>query len=304
MSEDRFADVHPILRENLLNIPKIFRNHIDRNIFASAEVWKHYVPSISFDRSDLRNWKNSDRSGEIARYRLNCIGSALFDLRSQPIFDQMVSRISERTLDAVHHELSAAILFANEGFMVLPNPNSGKKGDDFDFGVGIDSICFPVEVSEVRTKKYSDAAIANKLKKKARQLPRTNLGIVILFLPMHWKIHETELAEQIDKTIDRFLKKSSRVVMVYTNSEREYSLINNILSISAMTKLHVLSDLPIETVLYLQPFFKRLSADKRISQAFENENVIDINRMKNLSSYMELLHGPVTNFTPLTGIDC
>jgi hypothetical protein len=63
---------------------------------------------------------------------------------------------------------------------------SGRKGDDFDLLVDVDSITVPVEVkSKDDATAFSPSSLASSLRDARRQIPSGGPGAVIVRLPYH-----------------------------------------------------------------------------------------------------------------------
>lgn len=131
-----------------------------------------------------RNSRGGIWYGHVGRVVL--IGETLFLMRLSPGFSEFCRRMRGRDLRSTYFEMYAARMFFEGGYEVEATPETGVKGQDFDFKAISDRETVNVEVTALTATNFSRQTVENALQQKRKQLPDTNPSVVFCVLPESW----------------------------------------------------------------------------------------------------------------------
>src|ERR1700730_7749301 len=118
--------------------------------------------------------------------RLMMVGETLFLLRSHPAFSEFCRRFHGRNFRSTFYELLSARMFLRGKFEIHARPESGIKGDDFDFKAVGPSDLINVEVTTLTAPSFSMKTVKNALDAKRKQLPNDAPAIIFCVYPESW----------------------------------------------------------------------------------------------------------------------
>jgi Holliday junction resolvase-like predicted endonuclease len=151
--------------------------------------------------------------------RIIQIGETLFLLRSCTGFPEICRRLN-RSLRKAHFEMLAAKWFFQAGFDVLARPETGIKGEDFDFAARCSGEIVNVEVTALDAEAFSSKTVISRLKKKQKQLPKTAPAVVVCVLPEEWDGKGNDLNAATAAIAEEFLRNTRRVNVLVFAVER------------------------------------------------------------------------------------
>jgi len=145
--------------------------------------------------------------------RIILIGETLFMMRSSSGFVEFCRRLSARDFRSTYFEMYAARMFLEGGYDVRAKPETGVKGQDFDFQALGDGEIINIEVTALTAKLFSAQTVENALNQKRKQLPSTESAIIFCVLPEEWA-KTPNLGGLLNEPIARFFKSTRRVSAV------------------------------------------------------------------------------------------
>jgi hypothetical protein len=153
--------------------------------------------------------------------RVILIGETLFLMRSAPGFPEFCRRMSGRDLRSTYFEFYAARMFVEGGYQVLARPESGTRGQDFDFQAKREGETINIEVTALTQEKFSRQTVENALNQKRKQLPDTEAAIVFCVLPESWW-GETSLGPPLTQIVEKFFTTTKRIGAVIFVIEKHF----------------------------------------------------------------------------------
>jgi hypothetical protein len=133
----------------------------------------------------------------------------IFSLRGEPGFPEICRRLSTRpTLRSAFYEASAAEIYQRRGFLIHARPETGTRGQDFDFSVVADGESANVEATAVAVRRFSARTIRHALNRKRSQLPTDKPAMIVCFIP---GLNEVDLPTELSKIGWEFLRGTRRI---------------------------------------------------------------------------------------------
>ncbi len=193
--------------------------------FAAATVALFYLQKnmTAPETSDFLNFRRTSRGGIWYGHsgRVILIGETLFLMRSMPGFPEFCRRMAGRDLRSTYFESYAARMFVEAGYKVLARPETGVRGQDFDFQAVRGSEKINVEVTALTQAQFAPETVKNALQQKRKQLPDTDPAIVFCILPEGWSGSES-LGPPLTKIIERFFERTRRISAVVFVIEKHF----------------------------------------------------------------------------------
>jgi hypothetical protein len=118
--------------------------------------------------------------------RVLMVGETLFLLRSQPGFPEFCRRFQKSDFRSTFFELVAARAFLRGNFELHAKPETGVKGEDFDFKAVGAADSLNVEVTALTAPAFSVRTLENALNAKRGQLPNDAPAILFCVYPESW----------------------------------------------------------------------------------------------------------------------
>jgi hypothetical protein len=185
--------------------------------FAAAYLALFYLKQdfTNPETSDFLDIQRTTRGGIWYGHvgRVILIGETIFLMRSSPGFPEFCRRMRGRDLRSTYFEMYAARMFVEGGYEVEAKPESGVRGDDFDFRATASGETVNVEVTALTAKRYSAQTIENALLQKRKQLPSTSASVIFCVLPESWATTEN-LGQLLGHLTKRFFNGTRRVSAV------------------------------------------------------------------------------------------
>lgn len=194
-------------------LPPEFRNPDLRYFAASGFLIKHYINEEIIKKRDhpFMRHKSGKPQWEYPA-RMTQLASFLFDLRSDPGFEEICRRLRSLDLVSAHYELTGALLLKAHDFVIDAKPETGVRGEDFDFTAIKGECVVNGEVTALRPAKFTHKNVLNALGHKRKQLPSTAPSIIICFYPFEaWADQVDDIHEELSCIADEFLRSSRRV---------------------------------------------------------------------------------------------
>jgi hypothetical protein len=117
-------------------------------------------------------------------------------------------------------------MFIEAGYQVLARPESGVRGQDFDFQAVREGEKINVEVTALTRANFATETIENALQQKRKQLPDTDPSIVFCILPESWWGSES-LGPPLTKIVEQFFKKTRRIAAVVFVIEKRFDFVKD-----------------------------------------------------------------------------
>ncbi|MGC9954126.1 MAG: hypothetical protein ABSD21_07595 [Rhizomicrobium sp.] len=117
------------------------------------------------------------------------------------------------------YELMAARHFHEGGFSLHVSPETGIKGQDFDFSAtkGVEKV--NVEVTHIGTDDYSAATLRNALGKKRGQVPDNAPAVIWCAFPKEWRLQDPKIETNLVQSAQEFYRITQRINVVVFMSE-------------------------------------------------------------------------------------
>lgn len=142
------------------------------------------------------------------------IGETLFMLRSEPGFPEICRRLRSHDFRSAYFELYATRMFTEAGFAIFARPETGVKGQDFDFRAANNDEAINVEVTALTPEEYSPTTITNALHKKRKQVPDTEPAVIFCALPESWNPKINEMDHAMSEIVRRFFEQTKRIAAI------------------------------------------------------------------------------------------
>ncbi|HWK96040.1 MAG TPA: hypothetical protein VNR39_11505 [Pseudolabrys sp.] len=142
--------------------------------------------------------------------RIVLIGETLFMMRSSPGFAELCRRLGGRDFRSTYFEMYAARIFLEAGYQIRARPESGIKGQDFDFQASRDDETVNVEVTALTAKRFSAQTVENALNQKRKQLPDTEPALIFCVFPEDWAL-TPNLGGLLNEPVARFFQSTRKV---------------------------------------------------------------------------------------------
>lgn len=188
-------DIPDDLRTDLLKMISIFGTNKHLLMFGAAtEILTHHLGTDFFNKNFSAKKPDaflgeflalSDPSSDY-QYRFMTWASYVFSLREADGFDTLIERFKTRQLRQTYFEARAMHLLQKEGFNIRMQPETGVKGQDFDFVASKHDRHFNVEVTALTAPEFQDATVRNALKQKQKQVPKDAPGLLFCTVPFGW----------------------------------------------------------------------------------------------------------------------
>jgi hypothetical protein len=147
-------------------------------------------------------------------YRIDCrmvlLGEILFNLRNVVGFSEICRRF-KRDIRVGTFEAMAAGQFHRAGYEIFAQPETGKKGDDFDFQAAKGDEVVNVEVTALTAPEYSEKTILDALNKKRKQLPKGKPAVIFCIIPDAWYYPVELIRPRFDSIRRRFFGATERI---------------------------------------------------------------------------------------------
>ncbi len=118
--------------------------------------------------------------------RVVSVAETLFLMRNSPGFEEQRKRMAERSIRPAFFEMLSAKQFLKNNFQISARPESGKRGDDFDFIASRAGESINVEVTALTAEEFSEKTIVNRLNDKRDQVPKTSPAVLFCVIPERW----------------------------------------------------------------------------------------------------------------------
>jgi hypothetical protein len=140
------------------------------------------------------------------------VAETVFLMRNSPGFQEQRKRIAERPIRPAFFEMLAAKQFLKHNFEISARPESGKRGDDFDFIATRAGEIVNVEVTALTAKEFSEKTIVNALNDKRDQVPKTAPAVFFCAIPERWtSAANIDWDERLGRIAANFLRGTKRV---------------------------------------------------------------------------------------------
>src|SRR5260370_28685974 len=160
--------------------------------------------------------------------RILLIGETLFLLRSQPGFSEVCRRFSGRYFRSTFFELAAARMFVRVKFEIHAKPETGVRGDDFDFRAVRLGDSIKVEVTALTAPTFSVKTVKNALNAKRKQLPNDSPAILFCIYPESWFAVGPDLLRfGLMHTAFQFFSESKRINTIAFMGEQHWDASGN-----------------------------------------------------------------------------
>jgi hypothetical protein len=144
-------------------------------------------------------------------HRVLLIAETLFQMRNSQGFAEQLDRMRTRDLRSSFFEMMSAKQFLDNGFEVAARPETGRRGDDFDFVAIGHGQTINVEVTALTAPSFSEKTIANMLHGKRDQVPKTAPAVLFCILPSSWTATEgINFNEVLGRLSGQFLRGTKR----------------------------------------------------------------------------------------------
>ena len=201
-------------------------------LFAAHKVIEHFIQRNFFaelPRADtvFLDGRSVNVRGDIFYgfpARILLIGESLFLLRQCRGFNEICRRLKSQTLRAAYFEMIAAKQFFRAGFDIQAKPESGIRGEDFDFTALRRAVKINVEVTALDDRKFSAVTVLNALNQKRKQLPRTHPTVIFCVLPERWRSEGINLNIWAATTAKTFLRQTRRVNAIVFAMEHHFDI--------------------------------------------------------------------------------
>lgn len=185
--------------------------------FAAAFLGVFYLKKnfMKPETSDYLDIERTSRGGIWYGHvgRVVLIGETPFLMRSSPGFSEFCRRMRGRDLRSTYFEMYAARMFLEGGYEIRAKPETGVRGEDFDFQAVADGETINVEVTALTAKNFSPQTVENALYQKRKQLPDADPSIIFCVLPESWVTTEN-LGPILGELTKRFFEGTGRVSAV------------------------------------------------------------------------------------------
>jgi hypothetical protein len=223
-----FKNVPERLTKAVRKMPKEFRAENIRYLAAAGFVAHEYLGKNLLGPEGPRYLAyrtladGSTWFGHAAR--LTMVGETLFLLRNCSGFDELCRRLQGRDFQSAFFELFAARLFFRSGFDIRARPETGTRGEDFDFSAVQGDMTINVEVTGLKPAGFSARTLDNALEQKRKQLPTDAPGVICCVHPESWFTPERDLSVDLARSAAKLFRASERVNAVVFFSERHLNL--------------------------------------------------------------------------------
>jgi hypothetical protein len=169
-------------------------------------------------KSDPKLWQSHAN-------RILLIGETLFLMRNSPGFQEQRKRMAERPIRPAFFEMLSAKQFLNNGFEIFARPETGKRGDDFDFIAGRAGETVNVEVTALTAEEFSEKTIVNRLNDKRDQVPKTAPAVLFCVIPERWTtVGQVEWDEVLGRITRNFFRGTKRINVVIFWAEQHMAI--------------------------------------------------------------------------------
>jgi hypothetical protein len=217
--KEMFKGIPEKLTEGVRELPLVIRQ-ADRDIVyygAAGCVIAHYLGMILSD-AHTRSISEHPLAGDLVSYRHSnrviLIGESLFRMRFVSGFEEICRRLKTRNLRSVFFEMIAAKKFVRAGYDIAANPETGVKGDDFDFVAVKGEEKINVEVTALTAPAFSVRTVSNALKTKRKQVPNTAPAVIFCVVPETWAKDGIDLDAWLSRTASAFLATTQRINLI------------------------------------------------------------------------------------------
>jgi hypothetical protein len=200
---------------------------------AASAVIREYLESSVLD-SDIPDFWGArtinDEGGLWYGYtlRVTLVGESLFLLRNTKGFKEICSRLKARNnLRSAYYEMLAAKTLFRNGFDIEMRPETGEKGQDFDFTAFDGHRVINVEVTALAEKEFYKKTAINALFHKRSQLPDDKPAAIFCILPARWETEIDDISAWMAHVANHFFLKTLRVNAVVFMIERHIDLDEN-----------------------------------------------------------------------------
>ncbi len=155
--------------------------------------------------------------------RVLAVGDTLFALKDSVGFDVFCQRLRQQQARPTFFEAFAARMFTDLDFSVTFKPETGVKGQDFDFLATRGEVNVNVEATTVSGPEYSSTTVRNAIEQKRKQLSPDAPGVVFVVVPEAWFVGRNEEMMNLLRTDagESFLKSKRINAIIYLNEQHE-----------------------------------------------------------------------------------
>ena len=155
--------------------------------------------------------------------RVLAVGDTLFALKDSEGFDVFCQRLRQQKARPTFFEAFAARMFADLDFRVTFRPETGIKGQDFDFLATRGDVKINVEATTVSGPEYSSVTVRNAIEQKRKQVPPDAPGVVFVVVPEAWFVgRNNEVMNLLRTDVGECFLKTQRInAVIFLNEQHE-----------------------------------------------------------------------------------
>jgi hypothetical protein len=129
--------------------------------------------------------------------RVLAVADTLYALRGSVGFDVFCKRLRCQPVRASFFEAFAARMFTDLGYAITIRPETGVKGQDFDFVASKNGTTINCEVTTLTGAAHSATTVGNALEQKRKQLPTDAPAIIFVIVPEAWFVGRNDEVVQL-----------------------------------------------------------------------------------------------------------
>lgn len=118
--------------------------------------------------------------------RVLAVADTLYALKDSVGFDVFCKRLRCQPVRASFFEAFAARMFTDLGYAITIRPETGVKGQDFDFVASKGDTHINGEVTTLTGAEHSATTVGNALEQKRKQLPTDAPAVIFVVVPEQW----------------------------------------------------------------------------------------------------------------------
>lgn len=222
----KFQEVPDPLAEKVRETSNAFDASERESIYLNAAGWviawylemdvtkEFYVPAVSYKGALWHKHANS----------VILVAETLFRMRREPGFKEICRRLKGRDFRSTLFEMLSAKQFLKAGYKIHAKPETGIRGQDFDFSAVSERGPINVEVTALTASTYSRTTVLSALGKKRSQLPNDAPSVIFCALPDEWTKEPADWSFRLMSIAYEFLRGTRRVNVVHFWSEHTFDL--------------------------------------------------------------------------------
>jgi len=129
--------------------------------------------------------------------RVLAVADTLYALKDSAGFDVFCKRLRCQPVRASFFEAFAARMFTDLGYAITIRPETGVKGQDFDFIASKDDTRINCEVTTLTGAEHSAITVGNALEQKRKQLPTDAPAVIFVVTPERWFVGRNDEVVQL-----------------------------------------------------------------------------------------------------------